>query len=45
MRAMQAGAVASVLTPLDGPESQQALQEALDRQHLRGSACAGSAPA
>src|SRR5262245_13387094 len=37
MRAMQAGAVAYLLKPLDGQEFLQTLQEALDGWHLSGS--------
>jgi FixJ family two-component response regulator len=37
MRAMQAGAVAYLLKPLDGHELLQALQEALDGRRLSGS--------
>jgi FixJ family two-component response regulator len=37
MRAMQAGAVAYILKPLDGQDLLQALQEALARGCLRGS--------
>jgi two-component system CheB/CheR fusion protein len=36
MRAMQAGAVAYLLKPLDGQELLQALQKALDRRYLSG---------
>jgi len=37
MRAIQAGAVACLLKPLDGPEFLQAIQKALDGRHLSGS--------
>src|SRR5262247_567172 len=37
MRAMQAGAAAYLLKPLDGQDLLQALQEALDGRHLSGS--------
>lgn len=38
MRAMQAGAAAYLLKPLDGQDLLQALQEALDGRHLSDSA-------
>jgi FixJ family two-component response regulator len=38
MRAMQAGAIAYILKPLDGQELLQALQEALEGRRLRESA-------
>jgi two-component system CheB/CheR fusion protein len=38
MRAMQAGAVAYLLKPLEGQDLLQALQEALDGRHLSDSA-------
>jgi FixJ family two-component response regulator len=37
MRAMQAGAVAYLLKPLDGQDLRQALQEALEGRHLSDS--------
>jgi FixJ family two-component response regulator len=37
MRAMQAGAAAYLLKPLEGQDLLQALQEALDGRHQRGS--------
>jgi len=37
MRAMQAGAAAYLLKPLDSEDLLEALQEALDGRHLSGS--------